>query len=433
MSSSSVSSSSLSSRLVSVDLFSDDVAQAPIIPAVPAVPIPAHASSSSSSEDTSHRSTRIRKPVELYGDWDYSFSAESYMMEIDEWYTDPSSFNQAMSSPKKDAWICAMQDEIASNIDKQVWHLVELPPGKRALTSKWVYCTKTLADGTKLEKAWIVARGFEQVQGVDFHEIFAPTIRSKSLHTLLAIGAVEDMEIHQLDVKTAFLNGTLQEEVYMRQPQGFVDPDFPQLVCKLNKSLYGLRQAPRAWFDELIRTLSDMRLHPHPHDSAVYLGDVDGHCVFIGIYVDDMPILASNLSTVMKVKDFIASRYEIKDLGEIKFILGIRVTHDRSCHILTLSQADYIDKVVASFNLSAAKPLSIPIKHHWDLWPHSADLSSSDLTVLSHLPYRQLIDSMMYAMTGTRPDIAYTIGKLSQYLCSLLKIISMQPWISCII
>ena len=188
---SSVSSSSLPSCLVSVNLFSDDVAHVLI---VPAIPIPAHTSSSSSSEDTSHRSTCMRKPVELYGDWEYSFTAESDMMEIDEQYTDTSSFNQAMSSPKKDAWIHAMQDEIASNIDKQVWHLVKLPPGKCALTSKSVYCTKTLADGTQLEKARIIDRGFEQVQGVNFHEIFAPTIRSKSLHTLLAIGAVEDME-----------------------------------------------------------------------------------------------------------------------------------------------------------------------------------------------------------------------------------------------
>ena len=248
------------------------------------------------------------------------------MIEIDDRYTDPATFSQAMASDKRDAWIKAMQNEIQSNIDKKVWTLTELPAGHRALTSKWVYRTKDLPDGTQVEKARIVARGFEQVQGVDFHEIFAPTIRSKSLRTLLAIGAAMDLEIHQLDVKTAFLNGTLQEEVYMHQPKGFEHPDFPHLVCKLHKTLYGLRQAPREWFNELTGTFAAMGLSPNPYDSAVYMGDVDGVRVFVGVYVDDMPILASDIATVEKVKKLIADKYEIKDLGEIKYILGICIT-----------------------------------------------------------------------------------------------------------
>ena len=223
-----------------------------------------------------------------------------------------------------------MQEEIQSNIQKQVWSLIELPDGKCALTSKWVYRTKTLADGSHIEKARIIACGFEQVQGVDFHEIFAPTIHSKSLQTLLAIGAAEDLEIHQLDVKTAFLNRNLEEEVYMQQPQGFVDPEFPHLMCKLHKSLYGLHQSPQVWFQELTNTFTGMGLHPNPYDSGVYMGTVDGECVFIGIYVDDMPVLAETVATVTKA--LIAEKYEIKDLGEIQYILGIRVTHDHANH-----------------------------------------------------------------------------------------------------
>ena len=405
-------------KLLPFDIFTDDVAPIPTVQQEQSSSQTVNSSSAHNSSNIARTSGRERHPVDRYGDWEYSFNAESYMIELDDRYSDPATFHQAMASDRKDAWVKAMQDEIQSNLDKHVWDLTVLPPGKRALTSKWVYRTKELPDGSRIEKARIVARGFEQVQGVDFHEIFAPTIRSKSLRTLLAIGAAEDMEIHQLDVKTAFLNGKLQEEVYMHQPQGFVNPDFPDLVCKLNRTLYGLRQAPREWFLELTSTFAELGLHPNPYDSAVYMGTVDGDHVIIGVYVDDMPLLASSITAIVKVKHFLANKYDIKDLGEIKFILGIRVSRNRAARTITLSQRDYIDKVVSSFGLQDARSLSIPMKSHWNLWPRSTDLSASALKVLDDLPYRQIIGSMMYAMTATHPDIAYAIGKLSRYLCT---------------
>ena len=298
-----------------------------------------------------------------------------------------------------------------------MWELVALPPGKKPLTSKWVFRTKVDGDGTSSEKARIIARGFEQVQGIDFQEIFAPMICNKSLHTLLAIEACQDLEIHQLDLKTAFLNGTLKEDVYMVQPKGFENPMFPHLVCKLHKTLYGLRQAPREWYEEIKLTFGSMGLISNAYDGAVFIGKIDEMVVIIGLYVDDMLVMAKTLSAVNQAKKLIASHYDIKDLGEVKFILGMRVSRNREKREITISQAEYIDKIVSKFDMSTAKPISLPIKRNLNLWPRE-NVSAAELDHLSLLPYRQLIGCMMYLMTASRPDIAFALGKLSRYLAT---------------
>ena len=169
----------------------------------------------------------------------------------------PANYKEAMEGPESEKWLEAMKSEIGSMYDNKVWTLVDIPDGRKAVENKWIFKKKTDADGNvTVYKARLVAKGFRQIQGVDYDETFSPVAMLKSIRILLAIAAYFDYEIWQMDVKTAFLNGNIEEELYMVQPEGFVDPKDAGKVCKLQRSIYGLKQASQSWnlrFDEVIK------------------------------------------------------------------------------------------------------------------------------------------------------------------------------------
>ncbi|KAL9244392.1 hypothetical protein vseg_018172 [Gypsophila vaccaria] len=242
-------------------------------------------------------------------------------------------------------WQEAMQSEIDSMHTNQVWDLVDLPDKVRPLQCKWLYKIKRSLDGQPdVYKARLVDRGFTQVQGLHYDEIFASIVMLRFIRIILAIAAFHDYEIWQMDVKTAFLNGYLEEELYMIQPDGFTDPKYAKRVCKLKRSIYGLKQATRSWnhcFDEVIKQNGFIRSVEEP---CLHIKSSGSKIVFLVLYVDDMLLIGNDVLILSSVKGWLKNHFQMKGLGEAQRILGIRIYRDRSRRMLALSQEDYIDK-----------------------------------------------------------------------------------------
>ncbi|GKC22314.1 retrotransposon protein, putative, ty1-copia subclass [Tanacetum coccineum] len=271
------------------------------------------------------RSARIPQAPDRYG----------FYVDVDEYelgdLNEPPNYKAALSDPEYDKWLEAMNTEMQSMKDNQVWILVELPPNGRTVRSKWLFKKKTDMDGNvHTFKARLVAKGYTQTYGVDYGETFSPVADIRAIRILLAIAAFYDYEIWQMDVKTAFLNGHLSEDVYMVQPEGFVDPKHPNKVCKLQRSIYGLKQASRSWnkrFDEEIKKIGFTQ---NPNEPCVYLKASGSSVAFLILYVDDILLMGNNVTMLQEVKSWLCKCFSMKDLGEAAYILGIKIIHDRS-------------------------------------------------------------------------------------------------------
>ncbi|KAJ9557116.1 LOW QUALITY PROTEIN: hypothetical protein OSB04_011730 [Centaurea solstitialis] len=229
--------------------------------------------------------------------------------------------------------------------DNQVWELTDLPQHCRVVGRKWVFKKKTDMDGNvHTFKARLVTKGFTQTHGIDYDETFSPVAMLKSIRILMAISAYFNYEIWQMDVKTAFLNGKLTEDVYMEQPEGFEDPENPNKVCKLLKSIYGLKQASRRWnlhFDERIKEFSFAKSEFEPCVYTKFSGSI---VTFLVLYVDDILLIGNDVPTLQSVKSWLSKCFQMKDLGEAAYILGIKIYRNRSKRLIGLSQSTYIDK-----------------------------------------------------------------------------------------
>jgi hypothetical protein len=277
--------------------------------------------------------------------------------------------------------------------------------------TKWVFTIKRDANGNvERYKARLVAKGFQQREGVDFNEVFAPVSKHSTLRALLATVAERDLHLHQLDVKTAFLNGDLEEVIYMRQPAGY-EQGGPRTVCRLRKALYGLRQAPRAWHAKLKSTLEKMGFEASVADASLFVRNQGGHVVYLLVYVDDILIASQDLATVTTVKVELGSEFDVRDLGESKFFLGMEITRSREDGTVKLSQARAIKDLVSKFELGAAKTKSTPISVTTRLC--KGDSNEVDKT---RVPYVQLVGSLLYLASCTRPDISQAVGALSRYM-----------------
>lgn len=245
---------------------------------------------------------------------------------------DPATYTEAMKSPEADLWIEAINSEFQALATHDVWELTPLPPGRRAIGSKWVFKTKFNADGTTARhKARLVAKGYNQRYGIDYDEVFAPVVKYVSLRLILAIAAQHNWEIQQLDVDTAFLYAPVEEEIYMEQPEGFErkDEDGNKLFCRLKKRLYGTNQAGRNWNNTLDAWLHDFGFQRSMADPGVYIYDEENSSYILAVYVDDMIVVGKELSWIDHFKNSIKEKFKIKDLGQSKWILGIAVDVDK--------------------------------------------------------------------------------------------------------
>jgi hypothetical protein len=323
-------------------------------------------------------------------------------------YCDPLTFKEAMQSALADKWQDACQYEIDALAKNGTWTLVELPSGRKAVKSKWVF--KHKADGHF--RAWLVAKGFTQIFGIDYDETFSPVARFESLRLLLALAVLEDWEIHQMDVKSAFLNGLLDEEIYMEQPQGFIDPDHPNKVCLLKKAIYGLKQASRAWNLQFHGVLVDLGFTRTHSDAGVYHRHDDEGTLIIILYVNDITILGNNLKNINKLKTTLSNRYEMTDLGEIDSYLGVQIKHDRSTKRLEIDQSRYVLEIISHFWLSDTNPAHTPLPSGADVHLEKYDREASQADIKL---FQQIIGSLLYVQISTRPDISFAVSRLAQY------------------
>ncbi|KAJ9561114.1 hypothetical protein OSB04_006274 [Centaurea solstitialis] len=329
---------------------------------------------------------------------------------------EPTSYGEAVSGNESEQWQEAMKAEMQSMYDNQVWELTDLPQHCRAVGRKWVFKKKTDMDGNvHTFKARLVAKGFTQTHGIDYDETFSPIAMLKSIRILMAISAYFNYEIWQMDVKTAFLNGKLTEDVYMEQPEGFEDPKNPNKVCKLLKSIYGLKQASRSWnlhFDERIKEFGFAKSEFEPCVYTKFSGSI---VTFLVLYVDDILLIGNDVPTLQSVKSWLSKCFQMKDLGEAAYILGIKIYRNRSKRLIGLSQSTYIDKILKRFRMDESKKGFIPMQYGIVLSKTQCPVSSQDQDRMKSVPYASAIGSIMYAMLCTRPDVAYSVSVTSRY------------------
>jgi hypothetical protein len=309
-----------------------------------------------------------------------------------------------------------MKDEMNSLMTSQTWELTELPQRKKALHNKWVYRVKEEHDGSKRYKARLVVKGFQQKEGVDYTDIFSPVVKLTTIRLVLGIVATENLHLEQLDVKTAFLHGDLEEDIYMSQPQGFIVQGKENLVCKLRKSLYGLKQAPRQWYKKFDSFMYSTGFTRCQADHCCYVKSFDNSYIILLLYVDDMLIAGSSIEEINNLKKQLSKQFAMKDLGPAKQILGMRIIRDRANGTLKLSQTEYVKKILSRFSMDEAKSVSTPLGSHFRLTKDQSPKTEQEQAYMSKVPYASAIGSLMYAMVCTRPDIAHAVGVVSRYM-----------------
>ncbi|CAB0010875.1 unnamed protein product, partial [Nesidiocoris tenuis] len=347
---------------------------------------------------------------------------------------------QAFSSNEAQAWRDAVKSEYSSIIENQTFKIVDRPKDKNIIGSRVVLKEKLKADGTvERKKARLVAKGFNQRQGEDFNETFAPVVRMSSIRTIMALAVEHDLELHQLDVTTAFLNGDLSERIYMEIPDNFQeilaeiieDPNSledvvhqanqmlktlqktrkGEKVCLLQKSLYGLKQAGRQWHLKLHENVMKLGFKQSYSDPCVYYSHRGNDTLILAIYVDDLWLGSQNKKWIEEMKGILIKTFKMKYLGKIHYGLGIEFTQNLSEGKICMSQKKYIQDVLKRFGMEDSKPISTPMEVGLKLTrPEKLDEG-----VMSKYPYQKLIGSLMYLAVSTRPDIAYTVNWLSQF------------------
>ncbi|KAJ9561852.1 hypothetical protein OSB04_007012 [Centaurea solstitialis] len=320
--------------------------------------------------------------------------------------TEPRSFKEAM---QHDDWKKSMQDEIRALEDNGTWTLELLPPGKRALGCQWVYKTKYLSNGNiERLKSRLVVFGNHQEAGIDYTETFAPVAKMTTVHVFLTVAAVKHWELHQMDVHNAFLHGNLEEEVYMKLPPGFKCSN-SNLVCRLRKSLYGLKQAPRCWFAKLATALKKYGFRQSYLDYSLFTYSTGKVQLNVLVYVDDLIISENNSDAISLFKSYLSDCFKMKDLGPLKYFLGIEVA--RSPSGVFLCQRKYTLDIVIEAGLLGAKPSACPIEQN-----HKLGLAEG-AKMPDPEPYRRLVGRLIY-LAVTRPDLAYSVHILSQFMQS---------------
>ncbi|GKB02295.1 retrovirus-related pol polyprotein from transposon RE1 [Tanacetum coccineum] len=273
--------------------------------------------------------------------------------------------------------------------------------------SKWVYQTKYHADGSVYRfKAHLVAQGFTQIPGLDYSHTFSPIVKASTVRIVLSLVVLHRWRLHQLDVKNAFLHGHLNEIVYMEQPPGFIDPHFPNHVCKLSKALYGLKQAPKAWFHRLSSFLLAHGFVCSRADTSLFVFTKDSCIMYLLVYVDDLILTGNNESLLTSFTTRLNQEFAIKDLGDLSYFLGLEVSYTNDG--LFLSQAKYATDVLTRATLMNSKPVSTPLAAN-EVFVTGGSLFANPTL------YRSLVGALQY-LTITRPDLSYAVNQASQFL-----------------
>ncbi|KAK8951630.1 hypothetical protein KSP39_PZI004097 [Platanthera zijinensis] len=363
------------------------------------------ASASPTSEATSSSSgpIRFRSLEEIYGETEEMQEEEAGLCFFAA--GEPTTYEEAKDDQ---SWKRAMEEELNSIRDNNTWEITTLPNGQKSIGLKWVFKTKRAPEGNIVKhKARLVAKGYVQRHGVDFDEVFAPVARLETVRLLIALAAEEGWDIHHMDVKSAFLNGDLVEEVYVSQPPGFVIVGEEHKVLKLKKALYGLRQAPRAWNFKLDQSLSSLGFERSPIEHAVYKRVVGDSILLVGVYVDDLIITGSSGVEINKFKAQMKELFCMSDLGLLTYYLGIEVS--QTPQVITLCQSSYTLKILEKFGMGDCNSSQVPMETRLKL------SKTGDYPLVDPTEYRSAIGCLRY-LVNTRPDIAYAVGIASRFM-----------------
>jgi transposase InsO family protein len=323
---------------------------------------------------------------------------------------DPRTYAQAMARDDAAEWEAACEAEHRAFERMGVYEVVPHPKDRKVVGSKWVFRIKRGPDGAiQKYKARVVAQGFTQIEGVDYDETFAPVAKFASLRVILALAAERDLEVQQMDVKSAYLNGELKEEIFMQAPPGF---DVPEgMVLRLIKAVYGTKQGGRVWYEEIRDKLGSMGYQRTEADHAVFTRTRNSALSIIALYVDDITMASKDMETIDQDKASLRESYEMTDLGDISWILGMHVTRDRDAGWIAISQQKHIEETLERFGKSDIRPISTPTLAN----EHLIKIPSPEIDVKS---YQSAIGALMYPMLGTRPDLAYTVAALGRHSAS---------------
>jgi histone deacetylase 1/2 len=308
-------------------------------------------------------------------------------------------------------WKEAMDSEYSALLKNGTWSLVPPRSGVNVIDSKWVFKVKTNPDGSiERYKARLVAKGFRQRYGLDYEDTFSPVVKPTTIRLLLSLAVSRRWHLRQLDIQNAFLNGVLEEEVFMRQPPGFEDPTHPSYLCRLQKAIYGLKQAPRAWHARLSSVLGSLGFRASTADTSLFIFSRAALTMFLLVYVDDIIVISSSSSATDRLIVAMRSAFAVKDLGALQYFLGIEVHHTSSGD-LVLSQKKYAMDILQRANMLKCTPAVTPMTVVDKLSAYEGDLlSDADAT-----RYRSIVGGLQY-LTLTRPDISFAVNKVCQYL-----------------
>ncbi|XP_033145473.1 uncharacterized protein LOC103839411 isoform X1 [Brassica rapa] len=319
---------------------------------------------------------------------------------------EPYTYDEACGTKE---WREEMNEEIAMIEKNKTWKLVDKPKKKNVISVKWIYKIKTDANGNHIKhKTRLVARGFSQEYGVDYLETFAPVSRHDTIRAILAYAAQMKWQLYQMDVKSAFLNGDLKEEVYVTQPPGYVTHGKEHKVLRLHKDLYGLKQAPRAWYGRIDSYFLQNGFERSMNDVALYIMKQGGDVLIVSLYVDDKIITGSNIQSISTFKENMKKEFEMVDLGLLNYFLGMEVIQDNGG--IFLSQEKYANKLVDKFGMRDNKSVSNP------LTPQGKEVED-DKEYGDPTKYRSIIGGLLY-LCASRPDVMYASAYLSRYMSS---------------
>uniref|UniRef100_A0A2N9FFA4 Reverse transcriptase Ty1/copia-type domain-containing protein n=1 Tax=Fagus sylvatica TaxID=28930 RepID=A0A2N9FFA4_FAGSY len=319
--------------------------------------------------------------------------------------SEPTCYSSAVKSSE---WRQAMNVEFDALLKNHTWHLVPAHPSQNLVGCKWVFRIKRKADGSiERHKARLVAKGFHQQPGLDYDETYSPVIKPTTVRTVISLAISSGWSLRQIDIQNAFLHGNLTEQVFMSQPPGYQNPNYPTHVCLLQKAIYGLKQAPRAWFSRLSSRLIAFGFHGSRSDSSLFIYTKASVIMYVLIYVDDIILTGSHSAAITDLLNSLKRDFAVKDLGSLNFFLGLEVLPNADG--VLLSQQRYIMDLLNRTKMSDAKPVSTPMAS-------STNLSAFDGEPFTdHTLFRSTVGALQY-LALTRPDIAFSVNKLSQFM-----------------
>lgn len=342
--------------------------------------------------------------------------------------------DEVMNSLESNEWKKAIQSEVESLVKNNTWEIVQKPPNQNVVGSRLVLTNKYRPDGSiERRKARIVAKGYSQKFGIDYNQTFAPVARMESIRLMLALAAEFGMKVRQFDVVTAYLNGILEEKVFMEVPEMLsemldrinqdekVAQEVRQRaaemlrkikqgknVCRLQKAIYGLRQAGRQWYNRLSKKLPSIGFNPTKGEPCMYHANRDGKLLLLIIYVDDILVASTDCAWIDEIKCKLLEEFDIKDLGEAKHCLGIEINQSKEG--IMVSQTRYIQDILEKYGMNMCNPVKTPSELQTKGTEKPTCIKEGEW------PYRELIGALMYIAVGTRPDIANTVSRLAQFV-----------------